>query len=82
MADTVIITGSDIEVDHQTEGQPDPKRRRPKAYNPPAVQGRDLKTFIGADNPHWTTEANEAAENSDRKRNHLAKDWRHHRIEK
>lgn len=83
MAESVIVTGRDLAVEHQQD-KPDPKRRRPKPYTPPsAPTGRTAEQIATEPNPHWSTEANQAAEeNRDGLRpiDH-AKRWRKHRID-
>ncbi len=84
MTDTVIITGRDIEVDHQAHGQPDPKRRRPVAYNPPesTVDLGDTIVAAGHCNPHWSDEANDYADaHPELRPKDLAYKFRHYRIE-
>lgn len=84
MAETVIITGRDIEVDHQTEGQPDPKRRRPDVYNPPTTDVDVLALFSMAahTNPYWSDEANDYADTHPNERPvDIARRFQLHRIE-
>lgn len=86
MDERVIITGRDLDVEHQADDdRPNPKRRRPPEYVAPEADGPDLGELIDllrVHNPNWSPEANEDAELNpdglDGKR--LAKRWRKHRI--
>lgn len=84
--ETVIITGSNLNVDHQADAVPnEPLRRRPPEYVPTVATGVDLLELISLSahtNPYWTPEANAAADGSNEQPKRLAKRWRKHRIEK
>ena len=84
MTESVIITGSDLAVEHKpAAGQS--RRQRPELLPIPdgPTRGMTPQQAMSA-NPFWSVEANEAAEsNPDRLRpKDLAKIWRKHRIEK
>lgn len=82
MAETVIITGSNLDVEHQTEAQPDPKRRRPAEYLPATPALVDLGELIASGNPYWSADANADAEaNPQMRPKALARKWAAHRIE-
>lgn len=84
MSESVIITGRDLHVDHQAE-QPNPKRRRPPEYIPPAPAGTDLVAALRMachHNPYWSAEANDYADaHSDERPVDLARRFADHRIE-
>lgn len=80
MTETVIITGQNLDVDHQAETKPNPKRKRPPEYTPPPA-GRDIAELVGT-NPFWSAEANDYADTHPQERpKDLAHKLRHHRIE-
>ena len=83
MTETVIITGEQLTIDHtKPDAKPDPKRRRPPAYNPPEATA-NIQETIAQGNPFWSAEANQAAESNVEGLSplKLARKWKHYRIE-
>lgn len=79
MTDRVVIEGPSLTVTHD---QADPKRKRPPRFAPSEIPADylSLEDLIGAGNPFWSDEANDAADASDLPPRVLAEQWAGHRI--